>query len=247
MKRIATIALVLLAGGIPVGCANKPFLSSAASGEDAYEECQKLSDEKDYDRANECLEVLKSRFGGNATAEADLAIADNHFRKGEYLLASEAYIAFTKLHPAHDRIGYAYYKIGLCYLKENPKAVDRDQKYLETAIQYFELALNRVSGDLREIVLVKWQEARMRIAKRHFYVGRFYHRTGEYIAAVPRFQEIVTNYTGLGLDEQSLYLMGDSYVRLKERERALEILGVFEQHFPNSKYRKKLASKLDVK
>jgi len=237
------LALLALAA-----CAKKPYLSSASSGEAAYEECRQLSEKKDYDRANECYEVLKSRFGGSgAAAEADLAIADNYFRKGEYLLASESYIAFTKLHPAHEKIGYAYYRIGLCYMKENPKAIDRDQKYLETAIQYFELALNRVSGDLREVVLEKWREARTRIARRHFYVGRFYHRTGEYIAALPRFQEIVTNYTGLGLDERALYMMGDSYVRLKERERALEILGVFEQHFPNSKYRKKLAGKLDVK
>jgi outer membrane protein assembly factor BamD len=87
----------------------------------------------------------------------------------------------------------------------------------------------------------------MRIAKRHFYIGRFYHKTGEYKAAIPRFQEILTNYTGLGLDEKSLYLMGESYERIKEKERALEILSVFEQHFPESRYRKKLASKLDVK
>lgn len=245
MKKYAVIGLALLAAS---GCAKKPYLSSASSGETAYAECQKLSDGKDYERANECYEVLKSRFGGSAAAaDADLAIADNYFRKGEFLLASESYIAFTKLHPAHDKVGYAYYKIGLCYLKENPKAIDRDQKYLETAIQYFELAMNRTSGDLRAVVQEKWVEARQKIAKRHFYVGRFYHRTGEYIAAVPRFQEIVTNYTGLGLDERALYLMGDSFTRLKERERALEILSVFEQHFPKSKYRKKLAGKLDVK
>lgn len=230
------------------GCGKKPYLSSATSGEAAFEECMKLSQKKDYEKSNECFEILKSRFGGSAAAaDADLAIADNSFRKGEYLLASESYIAFTKLHPAHDKVGYAYYRIGLCYMKENPKQIDRDQKYLETAIQYFELAMNRTSGDLREVVQEKWREARAKIAQRHFYVGRIYHRTGEYMAAIPRFQEIVTNYTGLGLDEKALYLMGDSLVRLKEKERALEILGVFEQHFPNSRYKKKLASKLDVK
>lgn len=231
-----------------VGCGHKPYLSSAKSGDQALEECRKLSESKDYDRSNECLEVLKSRFGGSQAAyEADLEMGDNSFRKGEYLVAAETYLAFTKLHPTNDKVGYALYRIGLCYLRENPKAIDRDQKYVESAVQYFEAALNRTSGDLRELVREKLAEARTRIARRHFYIGKFYHRTGEYMAAIPRFNEVVTNYTGLGLDERALYFLGDSYVRLKEKERALEILSVFEQHFPQSKYRRKLASDIGAK
>ncbi len=229
-------------------CGHKPFLSSAKSGDEALDECRKLAENKDYDKANECLEVLKSRFGGSqASSEADLVMGDNLFRKKEYLLASETYLGFTKLHPTDEKTGYALYRIGLCYLRLNPKPIDRDQKYLESAIQYFNAALNRTSGDLHELVKEKLAEARTRIAKRHFYIGRFYYRTGEYIAAIPRFNEVVTNYSGLGLDEKSLYLMGDSYVRLKDKERALEILSVFEQHFPESAYRKKLASRIGIK
>lgn len=230
------------------GCGHKPYLSNVKDAHAAYEECHKLSESKDYEKANECFEVLKSRFPSSEYAsQADVEVGDNFFRKGDYLLAAETYIAFTKLHPTHEKVGYAYYKTGLCYLRENPKPIDRDQRYLETAIQYFELALPRVAGDLREAVRERWTEARLRIARRHFYIGKFYHRTGEYLAAIPRFQEIVTNYTGLGLDEKSLYLMGDAYVRLGQKERALEILSVFEQHFPQSNYRRKLAGRAGAK
>lgn len=211
------------------------------------DECRKLAENKDYDRSNECLEVLKSRFGGSQAAyEADLEMGDNLFRKKEYLLASETYLTFTKLHPTNEKVGYALYRIGVCNLRQNPKSIDRDQKFLESAVQYFEAALNRTSGDLRELVKEKLAEARTRIARRHFYIGRFYYRTGEYIAAIPRFNEVVTHYSGLGLDEKSLYFMGESYMRLKEKERALEILSVFEQHFPQSQYRHKLANRLKV-
>ena len=237
-------ASVLVAGA----CSHKPYLSNAKDAGAAYEECHKLSESDDYDKANECFEVLKSRFPSSEFSYlADIDVGDNYFRKGDYLPAAETYMAFAKLHPTHDKVGYAYYKTGLCYLRENPKSIDRDQKYLETSLQYFELALPRVSGDLKEAVREKWSEARLRIARRHFYIGRFYHRTGEYLAAIPRFQEIVTNYTGLGLDEKSLYLLGDSYVRLGQKERALDILSVFEQHFPQSKYRQKLSGRLSVK
>ncbi len=227
------------------GCAKHEYLRSAQTGDDAYQECHALTEKGDRDEAIKCLELLKSRFGGtSASFEADLEIADNYFRKGEYLLASETYLAFVKLHPTHEKIGYAYYRIGLCYLKESPKAVDRDQEYLDDAIRYFEFAMNVPS--VKDVAKEKWREARTRVARRHFYIGRFYYRTHEYVSAIPRFNEVVTNYSGLGLDERALYLMGDSYRRLTEKERVLEILSVFDQHFPQSPYRKKLARKIGV-
>jgi outer membrane protein assembly factor BamD len=231
-----------------LSCTKKPFLTSAKSGDEAYQECHALSEKGNYEKANECLELLKSRFGGSGAATgADLEIGDNYFRKGEYLLAAETYLVFAKLHPTHEKAGYAYYRVGLCYLRESPKAVDRDQQYLHSAIQYLELGADMMSGDLREVAREKLVEARTRIAKRHFYIGRFYYRTGEYISAIPRFQEILTNYPGLGLDERSLYLLGDSFRHISEKEKALEILTVFDQHFPQSPYRKKLARQIGVK
>jgi outer membrane protein assembly factor BamD len=221
-------------------------LTSAKSGDEAYQECRALGEKENYEKAIECFELLKSRFtGSHAAYEADLEIGDNYFRKGEYLLAAETYLAFAKLHPTHERVGYAYYKTGLSYLKESPKAIDRDQQYLNSAIQYLELAVQMTSGDIREVAREKLMEARSRIAKRHFYIGRFYYRTGEYIAAIPRFQEILIHYNGLGLDEKSLYLLGDSFRRISEKEKALEILSVFDQHFPTSPYRKRLAGRIE--
>ncbi len=241
MKKILLLILPFLV----VACAKRPFLSNARTSDEAYNECHRLTERGDYEKANDCIEVLRSRFGGSAAAaEAELEMGDNYFRKKEYLLAVETYLSFLKLHPSHEKTGYAYYRLGLSYLRESPKAIDRDQKYLETAIRYLEISMNQSSGEIQALAREKWVEARKRIARRHFYVGRFYHRTGEYLSAIPRFQEIVTTFSGLGLDEKALFLLGDSYRRLKERERAEEVLSVFDQHFPASRYRKKLASDL---
>lgn len=244
MKKIPA-ALLLLDLLAAAACAKRPYLSSAKSGDEAYQECHVLSEQKDYEKANECFEILKSRFAGSrASTEADLEIGDNYFRKKDYLLAAETYLAFVKLHPSHEQIGYAYYRAGLSYLREAPKAIDRDQQYLKEAIHYLELASGYTTGELKDVSLEKLREARVRIAKRHFYIGRFYHRTGEYLAAIPRFEEVVTQFSGLGFDERALYLLGDSYRRLNDKEKGLEILSVFEQHFPQSAYRKKLAQKI---
>ncbi len=232
--------------GLFASCAKKPFLASSKNADDAYRECHALSEGKDYEDSNKCFEILKSRFGSSHLAyDADLEIADNYFRKKDYLLAAETYLSFAKLHPTHEKVGYSYYRIGLSYLRESPKAIDRDQQYLDTAIHYLELAIDQ-SGPFKEVAREKWREARTRIAKRLFYIGRFYYRTDEYQSAIPRLQDVVTNYNGLGLDEKALFLLGDSYVHLSEKEKALEILSVFEQHFPKSPYRKKLSKKIGV-
>lgn len=229
------------------GCSKKPFLSKAKSGDEAYQECKKYSDDGDHEKAIQCFELLKTRFSGSQAAyDADLDIGDSYFRKKDYLLAAETYLGFTKLHPTHEKVAYAYFRTGLSYLRESPKAIDRNQTYLDSAIQYLETAVN-MGGDTRDVAKEKLIEAKTRIAKRHFYIGRFYYRTGEYISAIPRFEEIVTNYTGLGLDEKALYYLGSSFIHLKEKEKALEIVSVFEKHFPASKYRKKLSKQLGIK
>lgn len=227
------------------GCAKKPFLSSAHSEEQAYAECHRLTENKDYEDSNACFEVLKSRFGGShAGFEADLEIGDNYFRKGDYLLAADTFSNFTKYHPDSPKAAYAHYRAGLSYLRENPKAIDRDQEKLHTAQQYLESAMQESDPAVTDLAREKWVEVRKRLARREFYVGRFYYRTGEYLSAIPRFREIVTNYTGLGLDEKSLYLLGSSYVKLAEKDRAQEIVSVFDQHFPSSPYRAKLMGEL---
>lgn len=242
------IPFLILGSLFLTSCAKEPLLGSAKTGEEAYKSCHKLTSKKDHEEAIQCFELLKARFPGSRSAfEADLEIGDNYFRQGEYLLAIESYQAFARLHPTHEKIGYANYRIGLSYLKESPKAYDRDQQYLDDSLHYLEMAVNDPDADLRDVAREKWREARLRIAKRHFYVGRHYYRTGEYLAAIPRFQEVVTNYTGLGLDEKALYLLGDSYVHLSEKDRALEILSVFEQHFPESSFRSRLSGRIGVR
>ena len=60
---------------LSTGCAKKPFLSHSKTQEQAYEECHRLTVSKDYEKSNECFEVLKSRFGTSAAGfEADLEI-----------------------------------------------------------------------------------------------------------------------------------------------------------------------------
>ena len=209
------MALLALAG-----CAKRPYLSGVKEAEAGYAECHRYTEKKKFTKANECLELFRSRFRASPlAAEAELEVADNYFRQKDYLVAAEAYQSFAKVHPAHDKIDYVYYRAGLCYLKEAPKAIDRDQHDLGDALHYLELAKGFPKSSYSGVIQEKYMEARTRIARRHFYIGRFYYRREEYLAAIPRFEEVVTHYTELGLDERSLYYLGRSYLGLSQKEK----------------------------
>lgn len=229
-------------------CAKQPLLSGINDAGQASAECERYTQDKDFDKGLKCYELLKSRFRGSGVdIDGELRIADLHFQKKDYLVAAEGYKTFANYHPSHAKTPYAYYRTGVSYLKEDPKSVGRDQKHLEEAIHYLETATQTLDSEVGPIAAEKLREARTRLAQRHYRIGKFYYRTGEYRAAIPRFTDVVTYYNGLGLDEESLYLIGDSYQQLHEKERALEVLDALEKHFPNSPYRKKLAQRLGLK
>ncbi|MBI2082607.1 MAG: outer membrane protein assembly factor BamD [Deltaproteobacteria bacterium] len=241
MKKKSILLIVM----IIAACTKPPMLSTAKNAQEAYTECHEYTEANSYEKANQCFELLKSRFAGTTEAiEAEIEIADNYFRQKDYLVAAEAYKGFAKLHPAYNKIDYVYYRTGQSYLKESPKSIDRDQQYLDDAIHYFTLTMNDPASEHREIAREKWIESRKRLAARSFYIGRHYFRSEEYKAAIPRFEEVVRQYPYLGFDEEALYLLGRSYLKLGNKEKCQEILLVFEQHYPKSRFRKKLARRL---
>jgi len=227
-------------------CSKKPIEIGRTNPDQEIKKCIKLSEKKHFEDAIECLEIFKSRFPKSKWGiEAELMIGDNYFRRKEYLLAADSYQAFVKLHPIHPKIDYAYYRTGVSYAKHSPKAIDRDQEYLDDAIANLSIVTkNFPQSAYYNVSRVTLLEARTKIAKRHFYVGRFYYRTGEYIAAIPRFQEIVENYPDSGLLPKSLYLMTVSNIRLSRLDDAKESFSILATRFSDSDYVPKAQKRL---
>lgn len=227
-------------------CSKKPVQVGRDNPEKEITKCIKLSDKKRFKEAVECMEVFKSHFPKSQWGvEAELYIGDNYFRQKEYLLAADSYQSFIKLNPTHPKADYAYYKSGLSYLKQSPKAIDRDQEYLDNAIADFEI-VQRSFPDSTYINVNQENllTARKRVAEHHFYIGRFYYKTGEYLAAIPRFQEIVSKYKDSGLCEKSLYYTTIANLKLDKLDSAKEAFSTLSLEYSKSKYIKKLENKL---
>lgn len=242
-KYLILIALGLL---IPLtSCGKKEGFSLANSqGGKDMGACMALLKKKKHEKAIKCFESYKSRnYGGPKAAEADLAVADAYFAKKEYLVAAEAYQQFIEGHAFHPKAPYAYYKAGLSYLKETPKSIDRDQAYLPSAVKYLEAVVRYYSNSpFAGVAQEAYNEARLKLAKRHYYIGRYYYKSREYLAAIPRFQAIVTDYPKLGLDEKSFYYLIRALSKVNQKDLANQYFEVFKTHYPESEQIKRIAS-----
>lgn len=237
LKRLFTLAGILLL----TGCGKETFDFGKEDPEAEIARCTRLSEKKHYEKAVECLEIFKSRFPQTPQGqEAELRIADNYYHQGQYLLAADTYLAFVQLFPTHPQIDYALFRAGLSYFRESPKAIDRDQEYLLKAVEQFETAL-RVTpkGTYREAILKNLHIAMERLARQVYYIGNFYYRTGEYIAAIPRFQELVGKYPESSLVPKSLFRLTKAHLTLGQKEQARQAVEKLLQMFPKNPWTKK--------
>lgn len=240
------IPITILFAFIVSGCAKQTVSIGRDQPEVEIKKCTKLMDEKDFEQAVQCLEMFKAKFANTPLAqEAELRIGDAYYNKKDYLLAAESYSAFIRLYPTHSKVDYAHYRIGASYLKESPKAIDRDQEYLDTAIEHLQFAVKHYpNSPYFDLAAKNLFEALKRVAQRNFYVGKFYFRTGEYIACLPRFEEVAERYPKSGLVDKSLYMMTIANIRLGRIEDAKEAFSKLSVEFPTSRWTKKAQKKM---
>lgn len=223
------------------GCAKEKLTIGREDPEAEIQKCVKLSQKKRYAEAVECLEIFKSRFPKTKEGqEASLRIADTYFVQKQYLLAAQTYETFVQLNPLHPKAEYALYRAGLSYFKEAPKAIDRDQEYLMKAREAMQKAQRLAyQSPYQDLIAKALDQSNARLAERIFYVGRFYYRTGEYLSAIPRFEELLEKYPQSEKTPRTLYYLVRCHLALNREEEARGALQQMAQHFPENDWTKR--------
>ncbi len=243
------LSILILAGLALMACSGgekKKFkLSQKDSEAQALKKCLGLSEKKRFEEASECLQIFKSNFpGSNYSQEAEIKIADNYYRKKDYLLAAESYKIFVQTNPHSEKSDFAYYRMGLSYEKEMPKKIDRDQSYLKEAKDAFAFVVaNYPNSSYFAMAQAKYNQIRKRDALKHMYIGNFYFKSGEFRAAIPRYREVVVNYQDLSMAREALYKLALAYAKLGKKDIASQISREYVERYPHSDNAKKLSKK----
>jgi outer membrane protein assembly factor BamD len=202
------------------GCAGpRPEESSPQS---LYESAMQLYNRKKYERAAEAFRKVKEEFPlSTYTPLAELRTADALFHNESYVEAIPLYEEFKKLHPINPEVPYATYQVGMCYFNQM-LSIDRDQTTTEKAIEQFRYLIeNSPQNSHAADAKAKLEFCRRHLAEHELYVGRFYYRTGKYKAALGRFEGILKNYPGVGLDKTVKEYIVDCQKKIPKDEKRM--------------------------
>ena len=217
MKRLISVFLLLILGASLIACGPKKKEEKLAP--ELAQDARVQFEKERYREAIAIYTKLRDWYPFDKLAvEAELNIAEAHFKMEEYDEAAIAYEEFEKLHPRHEKIAYVINQQALCFYNRLDSP-DRDQS---NAIKALSL-VTRLTRQFPESEYVpqadeKRKECLKSLAAHEMVVGRYYLKAKKYKSALARFEGVLKSYKGYGFDEEAAALAEKSRKKLATQE-----------------------------
>lgn len=247
-RRFPSIALCLALGAVPLGCGEKkPPQSPLEYSENArrdYEEALGAYFDKDWEEAILLFQEVKRKYGYSRYARlADLRIADAEYHQEKFAEAIGAYKGFVHDYPNDPEVPYARYKIAKSLYEQSsqslllPPLEERDLATVHDAHSTIRALLQDFPGykHTRELEYML-QVVTGFLARHELYVARFYLAEGNLKAAAARCQYALRHYENSGLEAEAMVLLGETYMKMKKRNKARTVFRQMLALYPDSAF-----------
>ena len=242
----ATMAILFLLAGCG-GASKDKDETSGWSAEKIYTEARGAMSEGQWDKAIKLFEKLESRYPyGRYAQQAQLEEAYSYYKQGEAASAVSACDRFTRLHPNHPNVDYAYYLKGLANFNEDlglfgnvtdQDQSERDPKAARESFSAFkELVTKFPNSKYSPDAIARMVYLTNFLAAHDVHVAKYYYRRGAYIAAANRADDAIKKYPNSPATEDALILMIRSYDALGIKDLRDDTVRVLKQNFPKSDY-----------
>ncbi len=229
------------------GCGHTSADVKKESAETTYNRALKKLERKKflglipYRNTEEAIELFQEILDNYPNTKfallSEIGLADAYFYKGEYDEAQSRYSEFYTLHPGNDLTPYAIYMSGRCF-EELSSSYDRDLTPVESAIAEFtRLKVNYPESQFTEDAKARLQKLYEKVAKREFYIGRFYFRRKLYHSAIERLKSLLENYPDFSGREAVLYYTYKAFLKIEDLTGATKYYKQLVNEFPETKYR----------
>src|SRR3982751_6662840 len=186
-----------------------------------YSAAKRTMDNGDYEQAAKLFDEVERQHPYSVWARrAQLMSAFNYYLAKKYNDAISSAQRFVTIHPGNAEAPYAQYLIGMSYY-EQIDDVTRDQSATQQASDAFGELIRRYpdtryAADARQkIDLIKDH-----LAGKEMEVGRFYQRSGQWLAATYRFRTVVDTYQTTTHTPEALERLVECYLALGVPEEA---------------------------
>lgn len=202
-----------------------------------YKDGLSLLEKQKYSQAAEQFgRIFYQNPGDSITPQAELMQSYSLFLAGQYEEAIDVLDTFIKLHPANEDIEYAYYLKALSYYMQISN-VQLDQSRTLLAKLSFEDVINFFPKTKYAIdAALKIDLVNDHLAGKEMYIGRYYLKKNNPIAAINRFELVIDNYQTTSHTPEALYRLVESYSMLGLNAEAKKYASVLGHNYPDSQW-----------
>ena len=170
---------------------------------------------------------------------AQLMSAFSYYLARDYNKLVQASQRFLQIHPGNKDAPYAYYLIGLSYY-EQISDVTRDQKITQQALTTLNEVVRRYPATTyASDAKLKIDLVNDHLAGKEMEIGRYYQRSGKWLASALRFRTVVDTYQTTSHAPEALYRLVESYLALGIPEEAQKAAAVLGSNYPGNEWYEK--------
>lgn len=240
LRLFAVLQLFLIIAAFSHGCSSIQERDTSTP-EGAFKNAEDYEKDERYEEAIQKYTDVKNKFPySRFAADAELKIADLHFKRESYPEAQGAYQLFKEFHPKHPQSDYVTYRLALSYYNQLPSTIDRDLSLADKAILYFDETANSYpNSPYAKEAKEKRQACLKMLADKEMYIAKFYDKRKMFEAARGRYETVLKSYPNLGLDAEALFGAAKCSFETGERDRGLQHLKNLYSQYPSSSEAKK--------
>ena len=239
LNRIAALVLASVLVLPAAGCAGKGIKGDTAyiarDVNTLYALAKSRMDDGRYDEAAKLFDEVERQHPYSVWARrAQLMSAFSYYLGQKYPDAVSSAQRFLTIHPGNREAPYAHYLVAMSYYQQVAD-VTRDQRATQQASEAFNELIrrypeSRYASDAR----LKLDLINDHLAGKEMEVGRFYQRSGNWLAAVNRFRNVADKYQTTSHAPEALERLVESYLALGIPAEAQKSAAVLGANYPGS-------------
>ncbi len=232
--KILKLLFIFLVSVFQFSCASDE--KNANTPEGLFQIAKEYDEAERYEIAIQKYADLKNKFPYSSTATlAELAIADVHFKRESFSDAQISYQNFRDLHPKHPLIDYVIFRTGLSFYMQMPETIDRDLTAANDAIYHFnEVIKNFPTSKYVKEARENRDKCYLMLGEKELYVADFYFKNKKYDASLNRYENVLRQYSGYGLDPKALLGAARSADQVKNAEKKRQYAELLKSKFGGS-------------
>jgi len=205
-----------------------------------YALAKQTMDAQRYEEAAKLFDEVERQHPYSVWARrAQLMSSFSYYMARKYPEAISSSQRFLTIHPGNKDAPYAHYLVAMSYY-EQIEDTTRDQRITQQAADAFGELIrrypeSRYANDAR----LKVDLINDHLAGKDMEIGRFYQRSGQWLAATLRFRNVVEKYQTTNHTPEALERLVESYLALGLPQEAQKSAAVLGRNYPGSVWYKR--------